>query len=148
MRWFDPRNRESNARVARVYAGFELLHTAVDFLAAGLFIVGSILFFSESTKTPGTWCFLAGSICFALKPTIRLARELRLASLRHVDRLADKAPEAPTNINDILRDDQADHDDDDTGGSRSDLRERDDGQHDREAADAPQVSTRGRSGPH
>jgi hypothetical protein len=98
MRLFDPRERESTAHEARVYAVFELLHTVVDFLAAGLFVVGSILFFSESTKTAGTWCFLAGSICFALKPTIRLTREVRLASLRQVDRLAEHAPEAPAHI--------------------------------------------------
>lgn len=98
MRLFDPRDQKTTAHEARVYAVFEILHTAIDFLAAGLFVVGSILFFSDSTKTAGTWCFLAGSICFALKPTIRLSREVRLASLRHVDRLAEQAPEAPANI--------------------------------------------------
>ena len=98
MPWFDPRHQETTDRTARVYAGFEVLHTAVDFLAAGLFIAGSILFFSESTKAAGTWCFLAGSLCFALKPTIRLTREVRLASLRRVDQLAAKAPEAPTDL--------------------------------------------------
>ncbi|VXB65219.1 YrhK family protein [Citricoccus sp. K5] len=98
MRLFDPRNRETTARMARVYAIFELLHTAADFLAAGLFIIGSIFFFDESTRIAGTWCFLAGSICFALKPTIRLTRELRMASLRRVDRLAEKAPEAPRDL--------------------------------------------------
>lgn len=98
MRLFDPRNRETTGRMARVYAIFELLHTAVDFLAAALFVIGSILFFNESTRIAGTWCFLAGSICFALKPTIRLTRELRLASLRRVDRLAQKAPEAPRGL--------------------------------------------------
>lgn len=98
MRLFDPRDRETTGQTARVYAIFEVLHTAVDFLAAGLFIVGSVLFFSEATKTAGTWCFLLGSICFALKPTIRLTREVRLASLRRVDRLAEKAPEAPRDL--------------------------------------------------
>lgn len=98
VRLFDPRSREDSGRLAHVYAGFEILHTAVDFLAAGLFIVGSFLFFSESTMIAGTWCFVAGSVCFALKPTIRLIRELRLASLRHVDVLAEKAPEAPADV--------------------------------------------------
>ncbi|MFC7401955.1 YrhK family protein [Citricoccus sp. GCM10030269] len=95
MRLFDPRDRKDTDHLARVYAAFEIVHTAVDFLAAGLFIVGSFLFFSESTKTAGIWCFVAGSICFALKPTIRLTRELRMASMRNVEVLARKAPEAP-----------------------------------------------------
>jgi hypothetical protein len=110
VRLFDPRERQTTSGEARVYATFEILHTTVDFLAAGLFIVGSILFFSESTKTAGTWCFLAGSICFALKPTIRLTREVRLASLRHVDRLAEQAPEAPADIFSGRRNGNADHD--------------------------------------
>jgi hypothetical protein len=115
MRLFDPRDRETTVREARFYAIFELLHTAVDFLAAGLFVVGSILFFSDSTKTAGTWCFLVGSICFALKPTIRLTREIRLASLRHVDRLAEQAPEAPANIFSGQHYDHGDRDEADTG---------------------------------
>ncbi|WP_313816458.1 YrhK family protein [Citricoccus sp.] len=98
MQLFDPRNRETTGEMARVYAIFEVLHTIADFLAAGLFVIGSILFFSESAQTAGTWCFLAGSIFFALKPTIRLTREVRLASLRRVDRLAQKAPEAPGDL--------------------------------------------------
>lgn len=35
------------------------------------------MFFSEHWQTAGTWCFLIGSICFALKPTLRIFRELR-----------------------------------------------------------------------
>lgn len=75
----------------KLYAAFEVAYTAVDFLAAALFIVGSIFFFSESLMTPATWCFLGGSICFALKPTLRLVRELRLAKLDDVDKLAKRA---------------------------------------------------------
>lgn len=59
------------------YAWFELAYTTVDVCAAGLFVVGSIMFFSTEWLTAGTWCFLIGSLCFALKPTLRIIRELR-----------------------------------------------------------------------
>jgi hypothetical protein len=95
VRLFDPRDRDVSPQQARRYALFELLHTATDFTAAALFICGSVLFFFESTMRIGTWAFLLGSICFALKPAIRLARELWLAKLDDVDRLASAAPEGP-----------------------------------------------------
>ncbi len=59
------------------YAWFELAYTTVDVCAALLFVVGSIMFFSTEWLTAGTWCFLIGSLCFALKPTLRIIRELR-----------------------------------------------------------------------
>ena len=95
MRRFDPRDRDVSPQQARRYALVELLHTATDFTAAALFISGSVLFFFESTMRIGTWAFLLGSICFALKPAIRLARERWLAKLDDVDRLASAAPEGP-----------------------------------------------------
>lgn len=94
-RLFDPRNREISPSTARRYALYEVLHTVADFTAATLFIVGSILFFFESTMRIATWGFLLGSICFALKPAIRLAREVWLAKQHDVERLAGAAPEAP-----------------------------------------------------
>lgn len=98
MRLFDPRDRRISAAQARRYALFEILHTAADFLAAFLFIAGSVMFFSEQTKTAGTVCFLIGSLFFAAKPSIRLVREVWLARIDKVDRLAEKAPEGPTSI--------------------------------------------------
>jgi hypothetical protein len=95
VRLFDPRDREITPQQARRYASFEVLHTVVDFAAAFLFIIGSILFFFEQTMLPGTWCFLVGSFFFATKPTIRLAREIWLARSKDVDRLAEMAPEGP-----------------------------------------------------
>lgn len=70
------------------------------------FIVGSILFFFEQTKIPATFCFLFGSIFFVAKPSIRLARELWLAKLRDVDRLAALAPEGPGSFEELADDDQ------------------------------------------
>ncbi|HRO94975.1 MULTISPECIES: YrhK family protein [Micrococcaceae] len=106
MRLFDPRDREITPQQARRYALFEVLHTIVDFAAASLFIIGSILFFFEQTMLPGTWCFLFGSIFFATKPTIRLAREIWLAKLKDIDRLAKMAPEGPGSFEKLPADNQ------------------------------------------
>ena len=57
---------------------YETLSIINDFLIASWFISGSILFFSEATQDMGTWCFLAGSIELAIRPTIRLIRHLHL----------------------------------------------------------------------
>lgn len=72
----------------KAYARFELAYTSVDVAAAGLFIIGSIMFFSEAWLTAGTWCFLVGSICFALKPALRIIRELRYLKKDEYERLA------------------------------------------------------------
>ncbi|SFS10252.1 YrhK-like protein [Agrococcus baldri] len=104
---FDPRDRDISPAAARRYALYEVLHTVADFTAATLFIVGSILFFFESTMRIATWGFLLGSICFALKPAIRLARELWLAKQHDVERLAGAAPEAPGSFR--VRSSERDH---------------------------------------
>jgi hypothetical protein len=70
-----------NPRQRRAYAAFEIAYTTVDFGAALSFVIGSILFFYSDLQTEGTWMFLVGSILFALKPTIRLTRELVHVSL-------------------------------------------------------------------
>lgn len=76
MRLFSPLDRRFDKAGARTWARFEIAYTTVDFLAALLFLVGSVLFFDEATQRTGTWLFLIGSLFFALKPTLRLAREL------------------------------------------------------------------------
>lgn len=91
MRFFDPTTASRSPRHIRIYAAYEIAFTAVDFAAAFLFIIGSVLFFGEATVTLGTWMFLVGSICFALKPTIRLAREIHFWRIGDVDVLAKRA---------------------------------------------------------
>lgn len=73
---FAPRTEAMSPQQRQIYATFELLHTLVDFCAAVAFIIGSILYFSPDLTTTGTWMFLIGSILFAVKPTLRLAREV------------------------------------------------------------------------
>jgi len=53
-----------------------LAYTLVDFLAAAMFVIGSILFFEPETTTAATWLFLIGSIFFGLRPTITMIREI------------------------------------------------------------------------
>ena len=76
MKIFHPDNREVFKRDRRAYAFFELAYTSIDFAAAVLFIIGSVMFFYPDYLTPGTWCFLIGSIFFAMKPTMRISREI------------------------------------------------------------------------
>jgi hypothetical protein len=83
-----PSSRRFGRAQARIWALFEIAYTLVDFTAATLFIVGSILFFDEATTRTGTWLFLIGSVFFALKPTLRLAREIWLAGHGDTDALA------------------------------------------------------------
>ncbi|XRQ10074.1 YrhK family protein [Actinomadura welshii] len=63
---------------------YETLSIVNDFAAAVLFLVGSVLFFSESTMYSGTWLFVIGSVLFCLRPTIRLSRRIHLQR-RHGD---------------------------------------------------------------
>lgn len=72
----------------RVYAAFEVADTIIEVLAAVMFIIGSICFFYDALQTVGTWFFLVGSIFFAVKPILRLVREMRLAAMGDVDDLA------------------------------------------------------------
>ncbi len=90
MQLFRHENRERNHKTRRVYAYFELVYTCVDFSAAACFTIGSVLFFWKSTETPAIWLFLIGSILFAAKPTLRLAREIKLVRMGKLDSLADR----------------------------------------------------------
>lgn len=87
MTLFDPDNRSRSERHRRLYAAYELGYTCVDFSAALLFLVGSVLFFYPSVETIAIWFFVVGSAFFGLKPTIRLARELHYLRIGDLDDL-------------------------------------------------------------
>lgn len=93
MKLFHHENRQLNAETRRVYAAFEIAHTTVDFLAALCFIVGSVFFFYDDLMEAGTWLFLVGSVFFAAKPSLRLAREVKLWSMGREDTLAERYEE-------------------------------------------------------
>lgn len=78
MALFALENATRSDETQRAYAFYELLHTATDFGAALCFLVGSVMFFYPAWQEPGTWLFVIGSALFALKPTLRIIRELRL----------------------------------------------------------------------
>ena len=88
MKLFNPENHLKSDDHKRLYAFCELAYTVVDFSAAALFVVGSILFFSEATTYVGTWLFLVGSVLFGLRPTIKLYREIGYLRLGDLDDIA------------------------------------------------------------
>ena len=90
MPMFSPENRTKTAEHQRIYALYEVWYTAVDFLAAFQFIIGSVFFFWKSTEDAGIWLFIFGSVCFALKPTIRLMRELKYLRMGDYEDLAEE----------------------------------------------------------
>ena len=87
---FQPDAQTQTNRHRRLYAAYEILFTVADFAAAFLFIVGSILFFDKATTYGATWMFVIGSVCFALKPSIRVVRELHFWRIGAYDRLAER----------------------------------------------------------
>ena len=90
MHLFRYDHRSKSARHKRISAAFELAYTIVDFTAAFCFLVGSVLFFWQEWETQAIWLFVIGSLFFAAKPTLRLARELKLAAIGDVEDLADR----------------------------------------------------------
>ena len=80
----------ADTKIRRAYAIYEIVYTLVDFGAAVLFVIGSIMFFFDAWVTFGTWLFLIGSLLFATKPTIRLVRDIRLATHDGEQELADR----------------------------------------------------------
>lgn len=93
MQLFRLENRERSDDTRRVWALYELAHTAADFSAAVSFLAGSILLFWPATETSAIWLFVIGSFFFMCKPTIRLARELHLYRLGRLEPLAERAEE-------------------------------------------------------
>ncbi|MFC4235831.1 YrhK family protein [Thalassospira xianhensis] len=81
MKLFRSRRFDASSRHRQVYSAYEIAYTSVDWLAAVLFTIGSIMFLYDDLMKAGTWLFIIGSVCFALRPSIRLARELHLARL-------------------------------------------------------------------
>lgn len=91
MKLFGAQNRSASPEHERIYALYELWYTVVDFGAAALFVVGSVLFFWEATATAATWMFLVGSVFFGLKPTLRLIRELHYLRLGDYERISSES---------------------------------------------------------
>ncbi len=91
MAYFNPENRTRSPRNRRIYAAYEVGYTMIDAIAALSFLAGSFLFLSDATKTTGAWLFVVGSFFFAMKPTLRLVREMHYAAIGRTDDLAERA---------------------------------------------------------
>lgn len=91
MGLFAPRNSSRTPRHEALHAAYEIAHTCVDFSAALLFLVGSVLFLYPDLETPAIWCFIVGSFFFAMKPTLRLAREIHYLTLGDIEDVAERA---------------------------------------------------------
>ena len=89
MKLFDPANHLRSPAHRQIYAFAELAYTIVDFSAAALFVIGSILFFSAATTYVATWLFLVGSILFGMRPTIKLAREVAYIRVGKYDKISE-----------------------------------------------------------
>ena len=87
---FSHDHRHAGPRSQRIYALFEIVYTLVDFGAAFLFLVGSVMFLYDDWTHFGTWLFIIGSVLFCAKPTIRLLRELKLAAICDTEDLANR----------------------------------------------------------
>ncbi len=83
--FFDGSLHGVKANKRKVYAIYEVIYTMVDFLAAAAFTIGSVMFLYEDLVHTAKWCFIIGSLLFAFKPTIRVVREIKLASTGHED---------------------------------------------------------------
>lgn len=85
--------RDRSTRHRDIYAAFEIVMTLSNFMAALLFVIGSICFFSEAWQTLGTWLFLVGSALFMISPALNVIREIRLAALGDETELAREGEE-------------------------------------------------------
>ncbi len=65
----------------RVRGLYETISIVNDVMVALWFVIGSLLFFSESTTTVGTWFFLVGSVQLLIRPVIRLSRRVHLGRI-------------------------------------------------------------------
>ncbi|MDX5359843.1 MAG: YrhK family protein [Alphaproteobacteria bacterium] len=75
------RRREVSRRVRGVETAYSLLRLLADFLAATLFLAGSIAFLWPDWQRFAIWCFIVGSVFFFLKPAARLASYAHASSI-------------------------------------------------------------------
>lgn len=90
MKLFQHDHRDRGERCRKVYAAYELAHTAADFGAALCFTVGSVLFFWPAYERAAIWLFTLGSVLFMAKPTIKMVREIRMLSIGDYEDLAER----------------------------------------------------------
>ncbi|UTF61765.1 YrhK family protein [Gilvimarinus sp. DA14] len=78
LHFCDARLAEQSDRHRQISARYDLWYSLNDLAAGVLFVIGSVLFFSESTQTSATWLFLIGSLLFTVRPAIRVVQDIHL----------------------------------------------------------------------
>ena len=81
VRLLEPLLSDLSPRHLEMYWRYQVVRTAVDFGAAMCFVLGSVFFFYKSMSVAADWLFFAGSILFAVKPTIDMVRSVHLRHL-------------------------------------------------------------------
>lgn len=81
MKAFAPDSRRLSPRHEKLFALYELTFTIVEFTAGLLFLVGSWMFFYKSLQDPAIWCFVIGSACFVIGPSLKVVREFHFAMI-------------------------------------------------------------------
>lgn len=88
MKIFAPDSRRLSQHHQKLYAAYELAFTLIEFAAGVLFLVGSVMFFYHSWQTPAVWCFVIGSACFVIGPSLKVVREIHYALIGDFSDLA------------------------------------------------------------
>ncbi|MCP1335169.1 YrhK family protein [Futiania mangrovi] len=83
----DVRRKDVGRRVRDVESAYALLRLTADFLAAILFLAGSVAFLWPSWADFAVWCFIVGSAFFLMKPAMRLASLAHARSIAHEAKL-------------------------------------------------------------
>lgn len=67
----------------KIDAFYKLLYRINDIILALFFIVGSFLFFSESTTFYGTVLFVIGSFELLIRPIITIVRDIHIHKIKN-----------------------------------------------------------------
>ena len=91
MKFFAPDARRISQHHQKIYAAYELAFTFIEFTAGILFLVGSVMFFYSAWQTQAIWCFVIGSACFVVGPSLKVIREIHYAKIGDFSDLAERA---------------------------------------------------------
>jgi hypothetical protein len=79
--WLSPIFHTLTPRHGKIYGRYQVVRIIIDFSAAFCFVAGSVLFLYPNAGRVEGRLFLAGSLLFAVKPTIDLVRAFHLRKL-------------------------------------------------------------------
>ncbi|WP_158702868.1 YrhK family protein [Melaminivora suipulveris] len=88
---FSNDNRTRSQAAQGTFARFELLRSAVQFLAALCFLGGSVALTARDPQQLSSWLYIAGSVLFCAVPAVRLWSELVLYRMGHTETLAERS---------------------------------------------------------